>query len=86
MEIFTSSETIVPGRDVTTETIVPGESQYTEWHIRFPLQNCTLRSFDPKFTVKPLITNTSEEYIKCRLDNFSMSFILCYVNFSICKK
>ena len=26
-------------------------------------------------TVKPLITNTSEEFIKCRLDN-SMSFIL----------
>ena len=35
-------------------------------------------------TVKPLITNTSEEFIKCRLDNFSMSFILYYVNFSIC--
>ena len=34
-------------------------------------------------TVKPLITNTSEEFIKCRLDNFSMSFILNYVNFSI---
>ena len=25
------------------------------------------------YTVKPLITNTSEEFIKCRLDNFSMS-------------
>ena len=36
-------------------------------------------------TVKPLITNTSEEIIKCRLDNFSMSFILYYVNFSICE-
>ena len=24
-------------------------------------------------TVKPLITNSSEEFIKCRLDNFSMS-------------
>ena len=35
--------------------------------------------------VKPLITNTSEEFIKCRLDNFSMSFILYYVNFSICE-
>jgi len=35
-------------------------------------------------TVKPLIRNTSEEFIKCRLDNFSMSFILYYVNFSIC--
>ena len=36
-------------------------------------------------TVKPLITNTSEEFIKCRLDNFSMGFILYYVNFSICE-
>ena len=36
-------------------------------------------------TVKPLITNTSEEFIKCRHDNFSMSFILYYVNFSICE-
>ena len=27
-------------------------------------------------TVKPLIKNTSEEFIKCRLDNFSMDFIL----------
>ena len=36
-------------------------------------------------TGKPLITNTSEEFIKCRLDNFSMSFILYYVNFSICE-
>ena len=26
-------------------------------------------------TVKPLITNTSEEFIKCRLDSFSKSFI-----------
>ena len=34
-------------------------------------------------TVKPVITNTLEEFIKCRLDNFSMSFILYYVNFSI---
>ena len=32
-----------------------------------------------------LITNTSEEFIKCRLDNFSMSFILYYVNLSICE-
>ena len=37
------------------------------------------------YIVKPLITNTSEELIKCRLDNFSMSFILYYVNFSICE-
>ena len=36
-------------------------------------------------TVKPLIKNTSEEFIKCRLDNFSMSFILYYVNISICE-
>ena len=36
-------------------------------------------------TVKPLITNTSEEFIKCRLDNFLMSFIIYYVNFSTCK-
>ena len=31
---------------------------------------------DQLCTVKPLITNTSEEFIKCRLDNFSMSFML----------
>ena len=36
-------------------------------------------------TVKPLIKNTSEEFIKCRLDHFSLSFILYYVNFSICE-
>ena len=30
------------------------------------------------YTVKPFIKNTSEEFIKCRLDNFSMSFILYY--------
>ena len=36
-------------------------------------------------TVNPLITNTSKEFIKCRLDNFSMSFILYNVNFSICE-
>ena len=34
-------------------------------------------------TVKPLTTNTSEKFIKCCLDNFSMSFILYFVNFSI---
>jgi len=38
-----------------------------------------------KSTVKPLIRNTSEEFFKCRLDNFSMSFILYYVNLSICE-
>ena len=36
-------------------------------------------------TVKPIITNTSEEFIKCRPDNFSMSFILYNVNFSFCE-
>ena len=30
-------------------------------------------------------TLTSEEFVKCRLDNFSMSFILYYVNFNICE-
>ena len=35
-------------------------------------------------TVKPLILNTSKEFMKCRLDNFSMRFILLYVNLSIC--
>ena len=30
-------------------------------------------------------TLNNEEFIKCRLDNFSMSFILYYVNFSICE-
>ena len=36
-------------------------------------------------TVKILITNTSEEFIKCRLDNVSMSFRLYFVYFSICE-
>ena len=40
---------------------------------------------DKLTTVKPLITNTSEEFIKCRLDNFPMSFILYYVTFSNCE-
>ena len=39
--------------------------------------------FAAVYTVKPLITNTSKEFIKCRLENFSMSFMLYYVNFSI---
>ena len=30
--------------------------------------------------MKPLITNTSEEFIKCRLDNFSMSLLCKYIN------
>ena len=36
-------------------------------------------------TVKPLILNKSKEFMKCRLDNFSMDFILFYVNLSIYK-
>ena len=28
--------------------------------------------------------NTLKEFMKCRLDNFSMGFILFYVNLSIC--
>ena len=39
-----------------------------------------------KYTVKPLITKTSEEFIKCRLDNFSMSFILYYGQFQYLRK
>ena len=37
-------------------------------------------------TVKPLITNTSEEFIKCRLDNFSMSFITILRKFQYLRK
>ena len=36
-------------------------------------------------TVKPLNFNTLKEFMKCRLDNFSMSFILFYENISICE-
>ena len=36
-------------------------------------------------TVNLLILNTSKEFMKCRLDNFSMCFILFYVNLSICE-
>ena len=36
-------------------------------------------------TVKPLILNTSKEFMKCRIVNFSMGFILFYVNLSICE-
>ena len=43
------------------------------------------KSYKKVHTVKPLIRNTSEEFIKCRLDIFAMSFILYYVNFSICE-
>jgi len=49
------------------------------------LQNKVFHGIFRNHTVKPLITNTSEEFIKCRLDNFSMSCILYYVNFSICE-
>ena len=34
-------------------------------------------------TVKPYMSHTSKELIKCHLDNFSMGFILLYVNLSI---
>ena len=34
-------------------------------------------------TIKSLISVTYEEFIKCRLDNFSMGFILFYENLSI---
>ena len=56
---------------------------------RCPSQMSKFSFFSKTFfvftTVKPLITNTSEEFNKCRLYNFSMSFILYYVNFSICE-
>ena len=51
----------------------------------FPIKTEPLHKDLNHTNVKPLITNTSEEFIKCRLDNFSMSFILYYVNFSICE-
>ena len=38
-----------------------------------------------KCNVKPCMLNTSKEFMKCRLDNFSMGFILIYVNLSICE-
>ena len=64
-------------RDILTDvTITCEDKQFKETDaIILMIFNC--------FTVKPLITNTSEEFIKCRLDNFSMSFILYYVNFRI---
>ena len=34
-------------------------------------------------TVKPKILNTSKEFMKCRLDNFLIGFILFYVILSI---
>ena len=37
-------------------------------------------------TVKPLIKNTSKEFFKCRLYNFSMSFILYYGQFQYLRK
>ena len=36
-------------------------------------------------TVKPLNNEKSEEFIKCRLRNCSMGFILYFVNFSVCE-
>ena len=36
-------------------------------------------------TVKPRTSETSKEFIKCRLDNFSIGFILLYLNLSTCK-
>ena len=54
---------------------------FTQIYIRFG------RGIHPyQYTVKPLITNTSEEFIKCRLDSFSIGFILYYINLSICEK
>ena len=37
------------------------------------------------YTLKPQILNTLKEFMKCRLDNFSMDFILFYVNLNICE-
>ena len=45
--------------------------------------SCLIHSFFGSSTVKPLITNTLEEFIKCRLDNFSMSFILSIYKFGL---
>ena len=47
---------------------------FIEYFIIFDI--LSVKSVAPLSTVKPLITNTSEEFIICRLDNFSMSFIL----------
>ena len=55
---------------------------FDELYVKLSLDTEIYR-FKYSHTVKPLITNTSEEFIKCRLDNFSMSFILYFVNFSI---
>ena len=57
---------------------------FDELYVKLSLDTEIYR-FKYSHTVKPLITNTSEEFIKCRLDNFSMSFILYFVNFSICE-
>ena len=40
---------------------------------------------EENYTVKPQIFNNSKEFMKCRLDNFSMGFILFYVYLSIFK-
>ena len=37
------------------------------------------------YTVKPQILNTSKDFLKCRLDSFSMGFIRLYLDLSYCK-
>ena len=57
-----------------------------EEHRRYLIKRLGVQDYgtqDEEHTVNPFITNTSEEFIKCRLDNFSMSFLLYYVTFSI---
>ena len=46
-------------------------------------ENCL--SCHHKYTVKPWMSHTSKEFIKCRLGSFSMGFTLLYLNLSICK-
>ena len=46
---------------------------------------CFIKEYH-RYTVKPFIKNTSEEFIKCRLGNFSMSFILYYGQFQYLRK
>ena len=43
---------------------------------------CTIPVFN---TIKPSTSEFLEELIKCRLDNFSIDFILSYLNYSNCK-
>ena len=42
-------------------------------------------SFRENDTVKPYISHTSKEFLKCFLANFLLGFILFYLNFSIFK-